>query len=305
MSRTEVEVAGRRLTVSNLDKVLYPATGTTKARVLRHYVDVAEVMLPHLAGRPVTMKRFPDGVDGEGFFEKRRPSHAPDWIGRIDHGGPRPEDRVITHARLDEPAALAWAANLAALELHVPMGRAPDPARPTAVVFDLDPGAPADVRNCAEVACRIREVLDQLGLAAFPTTSGSKGLQLYVPVHGSGASDEDTRTFALAVARTLTVRHPDLVVAKQDRSMRAGKVLIDWSQNHRSKTTICPYSVRARAEPTVATPVTWEEVEAAVGAAAGVLRFDVDDVRGRIAAHGDLLAPVAELSQTLPSLATG
>jgi DNA ligase D-like protein (predicted polymerase) len=181
-TRTTVRVGERELSVSNLDKVLYPATGTTKAEVLRYYVDVAEVMLPHLAGRPVTLKRFPDGVESEGFFEKRCPPHAPDWIGRVQLGR-EGREKVVDHCDLAEVAALAWAANLGALELHVTMGAAPDTTVPTAVVFDLDPGAPADVRTCAEVALLVREVLDGLGLRSFPKTSGSKGLQVYVPVH--------------------------------------------------------------------------------------------------------------------------
>jgi bifunctional non-homologous end joining protein LigD len=303
-TRTTVRVGERELSVSNLDKVLYPATGTTKAEVLRYYVDVAEVMLPHLAGRPVTLKRFPDGVDSEGFFEKRCPPHAPDWIGRVQLGR-EGREKVVDHCDLAEVAALAWAANLGALELHVTMGAAPDTTVPTAVVFDLDPGAPADVRTCAEVSLLVREVLDGLGLRAFPKTSGSKGLQVYVPVHDPELTYARTRGFSQAVATLLEQRYPDLVVSKQDKAIRPGKVLIDWYQNHLTKTTVCAYALRARPRPTASTPVGWDEVEAAVGAEEGALVFDLDDVRARIGEHGDLFAEVATLRQDLPRIGDG
>jgi bifunctional non-homologous end joining protein LigD len=310
VSRTTVRVGDRQLSVSNLDKVLYPATGTTKAEVLRYYLDVAEVMLPHLAGRPVTLKRFPDGVEAEGFFEKRCPSHAPDWLGRValGRGGREKPGRggsggkIVEHCDLAEAAALAWAANLGALELHVPMGAVPDTTVPTTVVFDLDPGAPADVRTCAEVALLIRGLLDGLDLVTFPKTSGSKGLQVYVPIHDPQLGYPATRAFSQAVAQLLEARHPQLVVSKQTKSLRGGKVLIDWSQNHLTKTTVCAYSLRARPTPTASTPLTWDEVEAAVGASDDVLRFDLADVRGRVAEHGDLFAEVATRRQRLPAL---
>jgi bifunctional non-homologous end joining protein LigD len=300
-TRTTVRVGERELSVSSLDKVLYPATGTTKAEVLRYYVDVAEVMLPHIAGRPVTLKRFPDGVESEGFFEKRCPPHAPDWLGTVQLGR-EGREKVVDHCDLDEVAALAWSANLGALELHVTMGAAPDTTVPTAVVFDLDPGAPADVRTCAEVALRVREVLDGLKLASVAKTSGSKGLQVYVPLHDPEMTYDRTRSFSEAVARLLEDRHPDLIVSKQLKTLRPGKVLIDWYQNHLTKTTVGAYSLRARPRPTVSTPVTWDEVSDAVGAAEGALVFDLDDVRDRVAQHGDLFAPVATRSQELPRL---
>ncbi|WP_211262433.1 non-homologous end-joining DNA ligase [Nitriliruptor alkaliphilus] len=300
-TRTTVRVGERELSVSNLDKVLYPATGTTKAEVLRYYVDVAEVMLPHLAARPVTLKRFPDGVEAEGFFEKRCPSHAPDWLGTVQLGR-EGREKVVDHCDLAEVAALAWAANLGALELHVTMGAAPDTTVPTAVVFDLDPGAPADVRTCAEVALRIREVLDGLGLTAVAKTSGSKGLQVYVPLHDPSMTYARTRAFSEAVARLLEDRHPDLVVSKQTKTLRPGKVLIDWYQNHLTKTTVCAYSLRARPRPTVSTPLTWDEVGDAVGAEEGALVHDLDSVRERVAEHGDLFGEVATLEQDLPRI---
>lgn len=300
--RQTVQVGGRSLSVSNLDKVLYPATGTTKAQVIGYYLDVAEVMLPHLAGRPVTLKRWPDGVDGESFFEKRCPSHRPDWLPttRLGREG---REKVVDHCDLTEVAALAWTANLGALELHVPMGRAPDPGVPTAVVFDLDPGAPADVIDCARLALRLREVLDRLGLVGIVKTSGGKGLQVYVPIHRDDATYELTRSFSLAVGRLLERDQPDRVVTVQERKQRHGKVLVDWSQNHLIKTTVCVYSLRGRERPTVSTPVTWDEVAAAVAPAdASALTFEYPDVQERIAEHGDLFAPVAELEQELPRL---
>jgi bifunctional non-homologous end joining protein LigD len=298
-TRTTVRVGERELTVSNLDKVLYPGTGTTKAEVLRYYLAVADAMLPHLAGRPVTLKRFPDGVEAEGFFEKRCPPHAPDWMGTVQLGRDDRE-KVVDHCDLADVAALAWAANLGALELHVPMGAAPDTTVPTAVVFDLDPGAPADVRTCAEVALRVREVLDGLRLAAFAKTSGSKGLQLYVPLHDPAMTYGRTRSFSEAVARLLETRHPELIVSKQLKTLRPGKVLIDWYQNHLTKTTVCAYSLRARPRPTVSTPVTWDEVSDAVDADEGALVHDLDEVPHRVRTRGDLFAPVATLTQELP-----
>jgi bifunctional non-homologous end joining protein LigD len=300
-TRTTVRIGDRELSVSNLDKVLYPATGTTKAEVLRYYVDVAEVMLPHVARRPVTLKRFPDGVEAQGFFEKRCPSHAPDWLGTVQLGR-EGREKVVDHCDLAEVAALAWAANMGALELHVTMGAAPDTTVPTAVVFDLDPGAPADVRTCAEVALRLREVFDGLRLASWAKTSGSKGLQVYVPVHDPTLTYDRTRAFSQAVAQLLETRQPDLIVSKQLKTLRPGKVLIDWYQNHLTKTTVAAYSLRARPRPTASTPVTWDEVEAAVGADEGAFVFDLDDVRERVEEHGDLFAEVATLRQELPAL---
>jgi bifunctional non-homologous end joining protein LigD len=300
-TRTTVRVGERELSVSNLDKVLYPATGTTKAEVLRYYVAVAEVMLPHVAGRPVTLKRFPDGVESQGFFEKRCPSHAPEWIGTVQLGR-EGREKVVDHCDLSEVAALAWAANMGALELHVTIGAAPDTTVPTTVVFDLDPGAPADVRTCAEVAMRLREVFDGLGLASWAKTSGSKGLQVYVPVHDPELTYDRTRSFSQAVARLLEDRDPDLIVSKQLKTLRPGKVLIDWYQNHLTKTTVAAYSLRARPRPTVSTPVTWDEVADAVGADEGVFVFDLDDVRRRVEEHGDLFAEVATREQELPAL---
>ena len=293
---THVEVGGRRLRVSNLDKVLYPAVGFTKAEVIDYYVRIAPAMLTHLADRGVTFRRFPDGVDGGSFFEKRCASHRPDWL-RVARG---PGDRAggIDYCVLDEVASLAWAANLAALELHAPMARAGDIESPTMVVFDLDPGAPATITECAQVAGDIRSLLDDLGLSAFAKTSGGKGMQLYVPLNTPHTHDHAS-SFALAVAQLLEPRAPDRVVSDMAKELRKGKVLIDWSQNSRHKTTICAYSLRAQPHPTVSTPITWDEVAAAADGAP--LSFEAADVLDRVEELGDLFAETATLEQTLPA----
>ena len=293
---THVEVGGRRLRVSNLDKVLYPAVGFTKAEVIDYYVRIAPAMLTHLADRGVTFRRFPDGVDGGSFFEKRCASHRPDWL-RVARG---PGDRAggIDYCVLDEVASLAWAANLAALELHAPMARAGDIESPTMVVFDLDPGAPATITECAQVAGDIRSLLDDLGLSAFAKTSGGKGMQLYVPLNTPHTHDHAS-SFALAVAQLLEQRAPDRVVSDMAKELRKGKVLIDWSQNSRHKTTICAYSLRAQPHPTVSTPITWDEVAAAADGAP--LSFEAADVLDRVEELGALFAETATLEQTLPA----
>jgi bifunctional non-homologous end joining protein LigD len=300
--RQRVRVAGRELAVSSLDKVLYPATGTTKADVLHYYLGVADVMLPHLAGRPVTLRRFPEGVTGEAFYQKTCPEGRPAWLATVPLGR-EGRDKVVAHCDLAEPAALAWAANLGGLELHVPMGRAPDPAVPTAVVLDLDPGAPADVLDCAWLALRIRAALDHLGLSAVPKTSGGKGLQVYVPVNRPDTTYARTRAFSHALAVTLERLHPDRVVSQQRKTLRPGKVLIDWSQNHLTKTTVCAYSLRGRERPTVSTPLTWDEVAAAEAAGdARALHVEYDEVLRRVGEHGDRFAAVASQVQSLPDL---
>ena len=292
----EVEIDGHTLTVSNLDKVLYPEVGFTKAQVIEYYVRIAPTALAHLGDRGLTLRRFPDGVERPGFFEKRCPSHRPAWVGTApgpgDRGGP------IGYCVLDSVAALAWAANLAALELHAPMARAGDPDTPTLVVFDLDPGEPAAMQACCEVALDIRDVLESVDLAAWPKTSGSKGLQLYVPLN-SPATHDQAKDFALAVARLLERRSPALVTTDMARNLRPGKVLVDWSQNSRHKTTIGVYSLRARPRPTVSTPVSWDEVAAAADGRAELV-FTASDVLERVAALGDLFAGTATLVQRLP-----
>lgn len=298
--RVTVQVEGRELSLSNLDKVMYPATGTTKAGVIDYYTRIADVLLPHLRGRPLTMVRYPDGVGGTRFFEKRCPSHRPPWMATVSLGRPG-RDKVVEHCDLRERADVVWVANLAALELHTTMGAAPDTTTPTMAVFDLDPGPPADVVDCARVALLLRQVFDRLGLAAFPKTSGSKGLQVYVPFHQPGLTFDRTKAFALSVGRLLEQVHPEQVLTSMDKAQRRGKVFVDWSQNVLTKTTVCAYSLRAREHPTVSTPLTWDEVDA--GAAGDVtLRFELEQVLDRVGRDGDLFADVVELEQELPEL---
>jgi len=296
--RTEstVEVEGRRLKVSNLDKVLYPDVGFTKAEVIDYYVRIAPTMVPHIADRGVTLRRYPNGVDETSFFEKRCPSHRPEWVGTFV--GPGDREGTIGYCALDSTAALAWAANMAALEIHAPMARGADIENPTMCVFDLDPGAPAAVKECAEVALDIRAVLDDLaGLESVVKTSGSKGLQLYVPLNTTH-THEHCSSFAQAVAQALEKHHGDRVTSVMNRKARPGKVFIDWSQNSRHKTTVAVYSLRARPHPTVSTPVTWDEVDAAASGAP--LSFEAGDVLERVEELGDLFAPTLTLSQELP-----
>jgi bifunctional non-homologous end joining protein LigD len=293
---TTVEVGGRQLTLSNLHKVLYPAAGFTKAEVIDYYHRIAPVMVPHLAGRALTLRRWPNGVDTKGFFEKRCPSHRPPWLPTAP--GPGDHNGTIEYCRFDEPAALVWAANMAALELHAPMALAVDLESPRMVVFDLDPGPPAALRECATIALEIRDVLGRLDLVAFPKTSGSKGLQLYVPINGP-ATHDGAGEFALAVARVVEQRRPDEVVTVMTKAERTRKVFIDWSQNSRHKTTIAVYSLRARPQPTVSTPITWTEVEAMADSGDEV-QFEAADVLARVEEHGDLFAPVLTLVQELP-----
>jgi bifunctional non-homologous end joining protein LigD len=294
---TAVEVGGRSLTLSNLDKVLYPS-GFTKAQVIDYYARVAPYALPHLANRALTFKRFPNGTDTTGFFEKRCPKHRPPWLEVAE--GPGDHNGTIEYCRIDEPASLVWAANMAAIELHSPMAHADDIDTPAAVVFDFDPGAPAAMRECCEVALGVNDVLAAVDLAGWCKTSGSKGLQLYVPLN-SPASHEGAGEFALAVGQLLEKQHPGQVTTTMAKAARPGKVFVDWSQNTRHKTTIAPYSLRARPEPTVSTPVSWDEVSDCASAAIEPLRFEATDVLARVAQFGDLFEPVLTEVQTLPS----
>lgn len=298
--RHEVTIDGRTLSLSNLDKVMYPATGFTKAEVVDYYTRVAPVMLPHLAGRPITLVRWPDGVDGNHFFEKNCPKHRPPWMTTVDMAVS--EKTHVTFCRLDEPAALAWTANIAALELHPGLATEADLRCPTWVVFDLDPGPPATAVECAQVALWLREVFDGLGLTAGVKTSGSKGLQVYVPLN-TGVTYDETSTFSLAIAQLLEKWHPKEIVTVQTKELRAGKVLIDWSQNSYHKTTVGVYSLRAREKPTVSTPITWAEVEALHESAdPESVRFVAGAVLQRIDEHGDLWAVLLHTEQTLPSV---
>jgi bifunctional non-homologous end joining protein LigD len=294
--RVEVEVEGRRLSLSNLDKPMYPKVGFTKGQVIDYYTRVAPVLLPHLRRRPLTLKRYPDGVEGEFFYEKQCPSHRPDWVrtAKIPVSS-----KTIDFCLCDDLPTLVWAANLADLELHPSLSKAAAIEHPTTLAFDLDPGEPAGIMECCEVACLLRDLLDQLGLECFPKTSGSKGMQVYAPLDGKATYDR-TKPLSQVLARHLEAKHPKLVVSTQKKELRKGKVLVDWSQNDEHKTTVCVYSLRAREHPTVSTPLTWDEVEGASEPAD--LTFEAADVLERTAEHGDLFAPVAELEQSLPEL---
>jgi bifunctional non-homologous end joining protein LigD len=296
-----LRVRDRDLTVSNLDKVLYPATGFTKGDLIDAYADLAEVLLPHLRGRPVTLKRYPDGVAGKFFYEKRCPPHRPDWLAtaRIYSASHKGE---IDYCLFEDLPSLLWAANLANIELHTSLARVADLDRPDSLVFDLDPGAPADIVDCARIALRLRGLFGRLGLDSYAKTSGSKGIHLHVPLNGT-ATFAESRPFAKAVAETLEARFPDEVVSRQAKTRRKGRVLIDWSQNDAHKTTASVYSIRAKERPTVSTPLEWEEVEAAVGSGDGAaLVFTVADLRARVGAKGDLYAPLLTQRQDLPEL---
>jgi bifunctional non-homologous end joining protein LigD len=283
-----VEVEGRKLALSNLDKVLYPAAGFTKAQVIDYYQRIAPVLLPHIAGRPVTIKRYPDGVDGQFFYQKNAPAGRPDFVptGRVPSPGSTRSRDTIDYVLGGDLPTLIWAANLAALELHTPMWRFPRIGQPDLLVFDLDPGPPATVVDCCAVALLLRPLLTGLGLDPVAKTSGGKGLQLYAAV--SELSSEQTSDLAKGLAERLERDEPKLVVSRMTKALRPRKVLIDWSQNNAAKTTIAPYSLRAREQPTVSTPVSWEEVEAC--RQPGDLVFTADDVLGRVAEHGDLFA---------------
>jgi len=288
MSRTLVEVQGRTLELSNLDKVFYPSTGTTKGQVIDYYVRVAPVLLPHLAGRPLTMVRYPDGVAGGHFYEKRRPPHAPEWVQTAEVPSDRAKDGVVTHVVCNDLPTLVWLANLASLELHPLLAREPSLEHPTTLMFDLDPGAPAGLLEAGRVALIVRQVLDGVGLPSFIKTSGSKGLHLVVPLDGKSTYD-DTRPFAQRLAALLARSHPDKVVAIQRKTERGGKVLVDWNQNGFTNTTVAAYSLRATASPQVSTPITWDELDDALSADdSTLLVFGPDQVLSRIAEHGDL-----------------
>jgi bifunctional non-homologous end joining protein LigD len=298
----EVEVAGRRLRLSNLDKVFYPASGFTKGQVVDFYTRIAPALLPHLRDRPLTLKRYPDGVEGPHFYEKQCPSHRPDWVETAAVVAER-EQKTINFCLANDLATLVWLANLADLELHTSLSTAPDVQRPTMMVFDLDPGEPAAILECAQVGLWLRETLADLGLESFAKTSGSKGLQVYVPLNTAVTYDE-TKPFSHALARITERRHPELVVSKQKKELRRGKVLVDWSQNDDFKTTACVYSLRARERPTVSTPVEWDEVEQALAKRAPEqLVFESEAVLKRVEQRGDLFEPVLSLSQSLPQIA--
>ncbi len=306
MSRQRVRVEGRQLSVSNLDKVLFPEVSFTKAHVIDYYVRIAPVLLPHLSGRPVTFTRWPDGVEGQAFFEKNSARHAPDWVRKVTVPSPgSSRDReVLDMVLLETVADLAWAANLAALELHVPqwqVGSRLQPALPDLLVLDLDPGPQAGIAECCEVAERLRVRLVGDGLDPVVKTSGSKGMQLYAPIR---VTDRDHPSrYAKALAQELTAETPDRVVWRMEKVLRPGKVLVDWSQNNPSKTTVAPYSLRARPDAPVSAPVGWDEVDAVRdGADPGELRFRTEEVLARVEEYGDLFDVAQRTRARLPAV---
>jgi bifunctional non-homologous end joining protein LigD len=295
-----ITVDGRELKLSNLDKPLYPQAGFAKRDVIDFYAAVADTILPHLQARALTVKRWPDGVEGKAFFQKQAPAHRPDWVRTVTLPS---EKKPIDYLLADDRATLIWLANLAALELHVPLARAQATARPTTLVFDLDPGAPATVIDCCRVALILQGMFENLGLQSVVKTSGKKGLQLYVPLNVDGVSFAQTKPFAKAVAELLEQSEPDLIVSRMTKAQRPGKVLIDWSQNDQNKTTVCAYSLRAADRPTVSTPLDWDEVRAALQRGdPDALRFEASAVVQRVAERGDLFAPVLSIAQELPKL---
>jgi bifunctional non-homologous end joining protein LigD len=296
VDQVRVDVGGRELGLSNLSKVLYPDAGFTKAAVVDYYARIAPVLVPHLARRALTLVRAPDGVEGERFFEKRCPPHRPDWV---HHGG------ALDSCLVDDAATLVWLANLAALELHTHQHVVDAPGTPTAVVFDLDPGPPATVLDCARVALDLQSLLDRLGLAAVVKTSGSKGLHLSVPVNGGhpDVTDDITKRFALAIGNVLAAADPERVTVDMTKAVRPNRVFVDWSQNDDHKTTVSVYSLRIRPQPTVSAPVTWDEVSDALDAEDGnALTIDTARCLERVADFGDLYAHNLSLAQELPAL---
>jgi bifunctional non-homologous end joining protein LigD len=301
-SSQNIDIDGRHLTLTNLEKVLYPAAGFTKGQVIDYYARIAPVLVPHLSRHPLTLKRYPGGVDQEFFFEKNATQYRPPWVktAPIWSEGNR---RNVNYILANDLPTLIWVANLAAIELHPSLSLAEDIGSPRAMVFDLDPGPPANIVQCCQVGMWLREIFEHFGLQSFPKTSGSKGLQIYVPLN-TPTSYEATKTFAHALARLLENDHRELVVSEMKKQVRVNKVLVDWSQNDEHKTTISVYSLRAREHPTVSTPVRWEEVEKALKKKdASLLIFEADQVLKRVAKFGDLFEPVRTLEQKLPRLA--
>jgi bifunctional non-homologous end joining protein LigD len=292
--RVEVTVGETTLSLSNLDKLMYPRAGFTKGHVIDYYTRIAPVLLPHLRARPLTLKRYPNGVEGSHFYEKRCPQHRPDWVRTTPVWSGRNEGD-IDFCLCEDLQTLVWLANLADLELHTPLARAPDMDRPTLIAFDLDPGPPAGIVECARVALELREAFAFWGLEAFPKTSGSKGMQVYLPLN-TPVGWAETREFSRGLAQMLERRAPDRVVSDMKKALRRGKVFVDWSQNDRHKTTVNVYSLRAMESPTVSTPLTWDEV-------ADIdepVSFTAPEVLARVEERGDLFSAVQTLEQELP-----
>jgi len=297
--QTELLVGGRRLSVSNLDKVFYPKTGFTKGQVIDYYIRIAPVLLPHLKDRPLTLKRYPNGVEGEFFYEKRCPTFRPSWFKTASIWSEGNQEN-INFCLINDLPSLVWVANLADLEMHTFLSKKQDPYRPTMMVFDLDPGPPANILDCVQVAFWLKEILDDMDVQSFAKTTGSKGLQLYVPLNTRVTFDE-TKRLARSLAEQLTREHPKEVVYDMKKALRKGKVLIDWSQNDEHKTTVCAYSLRAKERPTVSTPVTWQELQkVSKSGKADQLVFDSEAVLRRVQKLGDLFEQVLTIKQKLP-----
>jgi bifunctional non-homologous end joining protein LigD len=294
-----LNISGRQVPVSHLDKIFYPSVSFTKAQVIDYYIRISPVLLPHLKDRPLTLKRYPDGVAGGFFYEKRCPPYRPDWVKTAPVWSDRNETEIHYCLANDLPS-IVWAANLGDLELHTFLAKADAVDRPTMMVFDLDPGAPADIINCAQVGLWLKEKLDALKLKNFPKTSGSKGLQIYVPLNTPVTYDQ-TKTLSHQLAEQLEREHPELILSKMAKDLRKGKVFVDWSQNDRHKTTVCAYSLRAKERPTVSTPVDWDEVKSALKKKDPKrLTFLSDEVLKRVEKDADLFAPLLKLKQKLP-----
>ncbi len=301
-SEQTIEVAGKTLKVSNLEKVLYPDAAFTKGQVLDYFVRAAPFVLPHLAGRPLTLKRYPNGVNGMFFYEKNCPEHRPEWIKTVPIWS-EGNQKIMNYCTAGDVETLVWAGNLADLEFHTSLSRADDMEHPTMLVFDLDPGEPANIVQCCRVGLWLKHLFDEMKLESFAKTSGSKGLQVYVPLNSKRETYDETKPFALAMARLLEDAHPELVVSDMKKSLRVNKVLVDWSQNDIHKTTVCVYSLRAKQKPTVSTPVSWGEVERCLEKQdPAALVFETEDVLQRCAKMGDLFEPVLKLKQRLPDL---
>ena len=296
-----VEVEGRTLKLTNLEKILYPAANFAKGQVVDYYIRIAPVLIPHLKSRPLTMKRYPGGVNEEFFFEKNAPKHRPDWVQTTPVWSDG-NNRTMHYLMANDLPTMVWIANLASIELHPSLSLGKDIETPTMIVFDLDPGPPANIVQCCQVGLWVRDIFAHFGLQSFAKTSGSKGLQIYVPLNTKTSYDE-TKPFAHAIARLLEQEHRDLVVSDMKKSLRTNKIFVDWSQNDQHKTTISVYSLRAREKPTVSTPVRWEEVEQALKKKdAALLVFEAKEVLARVDKMGDLFAPVETLKQKLPKL---
>ncbi len=301
MSRTFVEMAGGRLSLSNLEKDLYPSYGFTKANILEYYRRIAPFMLPHLKDRALTLKRYPEGVEKDFFFEKRCPGHRPTWVKTAEV--PQDEDEPMTFCLVNDLETLMWVENLASLELHVPLARAHSPETPDSMVFDLDPGEPANILDCSRVALILRDLLDRMKLTSYVKTSGQKGLHVLVPLNRKETTFEDTKTFSKAVAEIMRKHYPDLVTAKMAKQERKAKVFINWSQNDAAKTMICVYSLRAREKPFVSFPLEWRELEhlAGLGDPDKLQVLHSEAVR-RAEEKGDLFREVLVKEQKLPHL---